>query len=420
MTKTQETAIPFLRALIAAGRDGEEACLRLFAGRLEALGWEVEVVPYRPEDVPMVAEFAGEAALDTGERRSVIARRRGAGGGRSVIFFAHPDGEPHATANWRHDPFAGIVEDGRIHGWGVADDLAGVAAMADAAALLHESGKTLSGDIVLASTPSKRHARGVSALLHGGLRADACVYLHPAESGSGMREIKALAPGLLTFRIVVEGRMPDTSEPGHASFAHLAVNPIDKAMAVCAALARLDAERSARIRHPELDAAVGRSTNLLVSHIDAGLPHRLNRVPPHCTIGAALSFPPPETLETVQAEIVAAIDAVCAADPFLAAHRPRIVWDAGVTGAEVSTDAPLYRTAAHVIATVTGQDAEINAMHTASDIRNPMNQAGIPTIGLGPLCGDLSQNGGHDEWVDVADYLRSVQVVAGIMLAWCG
>ncbi len=419
MTETGETTVAFLRTLIAAGRDGEEACQALFADRLRTLGWAVEVVPYRPEDVPMVAEFAGTAAIDTGERRSVIARLRGTGGGRSIIFFAHPDGEPHATANWRHDPFAGTINDGRIYGWGVADDLAGVAAMADAAALLHQSGQSLSGDVILASTPSKRHARGVSALLHGGMRADACVYLHPAESGSGMREIKALASGQLTFRIVVAGRLPDTTEPGHTAFAHLAVNPIEKAMVVCSALARLDAERGARMHHAALDAAVGRSTNLLISYIEAGVARRLNRVPPHCTIGAALSFPPPETLEAVQAEIMAAIDTACAADRFLSEHKPRVIWDAGVSGAEVSPDASLYRTVAAVIAAVTGQAAAVNALHTASDIRNPITQAGIPTIGLGPLCGDLSQNGAHDEWVDVPDYLRSVQVAAGIMLAWC-
>lgn len=255
MTETGHTTVAFLRALIAAGRDGDDACQVLFAERLRALGWAVEVVPYRPEDVPMVAEFAGTAALDTGERRSVIARRRGSGGGRSIIFFAHPDGEPHTFANWRHDPFAGTINDGRIYGWGVADDLAGVAAMADAAALLHKSGKSLSGDVILASMPSKRHARGVSALLRGGMRADACVYLHPAESGSGMREIKALASGQLTFRIVVAGRLPDTTEPGHTAFAHLAVNPIDKAMVVCGALAQLDAERGERMHHAALDAA---------------------------------------------------------------------------------------------------------------------------------------------------------------------
>jgi acetylornithine deacetylase len=47
-------------------------------------------------------------------------------------------------------------------------------------------------------------------------------------------------------------------------------------------------------------------------------------------------------------------------------------------------------------------------MHTSSDIRNPIVQKSIPTVGLGGLCGDLTQNGRHDEWVDVADYLRTI------------
>ena len=413
-------AVAFLQALIAAGRDGEDACQRLVADRLAVLGWDVETVSYRPEDVPMVAEFAGTAALGAGERRSVLARLRGAGGGRSLIFFAHPDGEPFsAEPAWRHDPFAGAIADGRLYGWGVADDLAGVAAMVAAADLLHGSGARLAGDIVLASTPSKRHARGVSALLHGGLRADACVYLHPAESGAGMREIKALASGQLAFRVVVEGQAPPTSEPGHTAFAHLAVNPVDKAALLCDALRRLDADRAGRVRHPALQGAVGRSTNLLISYMAAGQPNRLNRVSATCTVGAALSFPPGETLEAVQAEVTAALAAACAADPFLAAHPPGVVWDAGVTGAEVTPDAPLYRVVSGVIAAVAGERAEVNALHTSSDIRNPINQAGIPTVGLGPLCGDLSQNGGCDEWVDVADYLRCIEVAGGIMTAWC-
>ena len=46
---------------------------------------------------------------------------------------------------------------------------------------------------------------GVAAVLHAGHVADAAVYLHPAESGVGMREIKAFASGLLEFRITIEG-----------------------------------------------------------------------------------------------------------------------------------------------------------------------------------------------------------------------
>ena len=94
------------------------------------------------------------------------------------------------------------------------------------------------------------------ALLHGGVTADAAVYLHPAESGIGMREVKALASGQLVFKIIIPGRLPPTNEPGHTAFAHLAINPTDKAMVVLAALRALDARRGARVHHPALEASL--------------------------------------------------------------------------------------------------------------------------------------------------------------------
>ena len=44
----------------------------------------------------------------------------------------------------------------------------------------------------------------------------------------------------------------------------------------------------------------------------------------------------------------------------------------------------------------------------------------IPTVGIGPLAGDLTQAGGHDEWVDVEDYRRAIKVRAKIILDWSG
>jgi len=124
--------IAFLQALIRAQRGGETAVQKLVAAEAAALGCAVETVRYRPGDVPMVGEFASARAIDAGERESVVARLKGQGGGRSLIFFAHPDGEPVAgVERWKRDPFAGVVDAGRIHGWGAADDLCGVAAMVE-------------------------------------------------------------------------------------------------------------------------------------------------------------------------------------------------------------------------------------------------------------------------------------------------
>ncbi|NKC30825.1 M20 family metallopeptidase [Falsiroseomonas selenitidurans] len=413
-----DAAVDFLRRLIRLQAGGEAAVQADVAAALEQLGCRVERRRYQPAGIVLRDEFAAEAAIAAEEREAVLARFPGSGDGRSVIFFAHPDGEPfNPQHGWRHDPMAGEIDAGRIHGWGVADDLAGVATMVEALRAVRAAGLTPKGDVILASTPSKRHARGVHALLHGGVAADAAVYLHPAESGVGMREVKALASGQLVFRILVKGRLPATNEPGHAAFAHTAINPIDKAMAVLAALRALDAARGARVHHPALDAAIGRSTNLLVGDVKTLGDGRAARVPPAVQLSCALSFPPGEKLAAVQAEVEAALAAAVAADADLMLETSFL---SGVTGAEVPLDHPLWLATSEAVQRGTGTAPEINPLHTSSDIRNPMVQSGIPCVGLGPLCGDLTQNGGRDEWVDVADYKRGVAVVAALIALWCG
>ena len=179
----------------------------------------------------------------------MVAVLPGAGGGRSLLAFAHPDSEPVAdTDQWRHDPFAGEIEDGRMYGWGIADDLSGVVAMICALDAVQAAGLSLSGPVICASAVSKRRAQGIYAVLERGYQADAAIYLHPAESGAGLGDIKARASGLMYFRITVSGQPPDTSEPTHTPFYHLAVNPIDKAWLVYRALAELAEERAQRVR----------------------------------------------------------------------------------------------------------------------------------------------------------------------------
>lgn len=414
-------SIRFLQSLIAAQRDGEEAVQQRYADHLRAAGCEIESLRYSPPEVQMRHEFAEGDVAATQDRVSLVARLRGGGGGRSLIFFGHPDGEPVAGVDrWQYDPFAGTIAQGRIHGWGVADDLAGIAIMAEAIRVIVDAGLRPAGDVIATSTPSKRHARGVAAALQHGYMADAAIYLHPAESGHGMQEIKAICSGQLYLRITVVGRPPDTREPGHTAFAHLAVSALDKALQVKAALDALDRDRGARVRHAGIEAVVGRATNILVSQVDCGEPGRFSRIPIRCTLGASVSFPPGERIEQVQQEIVNCLADCAQRDDWLCDHPPQLEWLSGVTGAELPANAPLFAAVSAAVTRVTGLSPYLNAMHTSSDIRVPMVQKGIPTVGFGPLCGDLTQNGGHDEWVDVEDYLRAIQVAAESALRWCG
>jgi acetylornithine deacetylase len=420
VARQRDAIVGFLQHLVAQTQHGEAAVQAAIATASAALGCRVEVVEYDPQGVPMVDEFAAQEAMTPGLRQCVVARIGTPGAGRSLLFFGHPDSEPLSRLQeWKHDPFKGEIAHQRLYGWGVADDLAGVAVYTQALAVLTACGLQPRGEVILVSTPSKRHARGVSALLHQGLTADAAIYLHPAESGVGMKEIKAFASGQLEFRIRVQGAPPPTTEPLQTAFAHMAVNPVEKAFDVFRVLKALDERRAAQIRHPLLHAAVGRSTNIMVSTLQCNNAETLSRVRSECWLGGAISFAPPEPMAQVMEQVEQALATLAESDPWFREHPPELHWESGVTGAEVPADHPLFQTLAGAIEQVTGHRPQVNPMHTSSDIRNPMVQKNIPTVGLGPLCGDLSQNGQVDEWVDVEDYLAAVSVVANTMLAWC-
>ena len=181
--------------------------------------------------------------------------------------------------------------------------------------------------MILASTPSKRHARGVSALLHGGLAADAAVYLHPAESGVGMREIKAFCLGQLDFRMTVQGTPPETNEISHLAFTHRRT--------ICRSTAgdpspatRL---RRAACRRAPPSAARGISSNLLISHVGVGTSGVYTRVARKEYGRRALA----------PAGGGPATGAGCSRSSV--GVGARVDWMAGVSGAEVALDGPLYR-----------------------------------------------------------------------------
>ena len=165
---------------------------------------------------------------------------------------------------------------------------------------------------------------------------------------------------------------------------------------------------------------MGRSTNLLASHISCGEEGRTTQVPTRCVLEASVTFPPTERMPEVQEEILEALQAVAREDAWLRDHPPTVEWLFGSQGVEVSRDHPLYRTLHEAVLQVTGVEPKVNPLHSASDIRNPKLFSGIPSVGIGPLAGDLTQAADHDEWVDVEDYLRAIKVCAKIILDWSG
>lgn len=419
--EARDQYVDLLKTLVRTVPAGEEVLQHKIASEFKRLDCAVEILRHAPGTLPPEHEISTQGTNANEERISVVGTREGTGAGRSLLLYAHPDCEPiSGTEKWQHDPFAAEVEEGRLYGWGVADDLAGVAAMIGGLSAALHAGFQPAGNIILASTPSKRHAQGIVVVLDADVDADAALYPHPAESGAGLADIKAFTSGLLRFQIEVPGAPPDTSEPTHTPFYHQAVNPIDKAWLIYQALQDLAEQRARSVHHPLLAASIGRSTNLHVSYISAGDEHALSRVTNEAILGGSVAFPPSESLAEVQTQITQAVEAAVSADPWLSEHPPQIKWIMGAAGVEVSQDSDFFQVVRRAIREVAEIEPSVHSLHSASDIRVPVLYKGIPTIGFGSRAGNLVQSGGYDEWVDVDDYIAMVKVIATIICDWCG
>ena len=413
-----EAPLALLRQLIGAQGEGECAVQRCVAARLALSGCEVRELEYEPGELIREDEFASATDCYRGPRQIVLGRLWGSAELPSLLIFAHPDSEPmHHAEGWRREPLAGEVEDGRLYGWGVADDLAGCAAGLHVMEQLARS-TSRRGELYFLSAPSKSHARGAAALLKTGLRFDAALYLHPAESGRGLGELKTATPGQLEFLVTIRGALPDTTEPAHTALSHRARNPVELALLVCERLRDWARRRAGRVRHARIEAIAGRATNLHIARLSCGVDTPLSRVAEHCTIGGAVSIPPGDTVGAAQQELERELQEASRSHPWLAEHPVSIEWISGAAPAEMSEDDPFVRLARHSIESVAGSVPRSNCMHVASDIRHPILRAGIPCVGLGCLCGDLSQNGATDEWIDVESYFDMIAVAVRIAQAW--
>ena len=417
--KNKEDYIEDLKDIIRTSKDGTNSIQDHFLEKVSQLKCINDDFKYKPDSIDLVEEFANEIVQSKHSERAIVAKHKGQSNGKSLILFSHPDTEKYESdKGWNHDPFEPNISNNRIHGWGIADDLAGVTMMYHSLDVIKKTGIKLHGDLILASTPSKNHARGIASVLNKGYSADAALYLHPAESGRGLEDIKAFTPGQIVFSIKFFGQKPETNEPAHTSMSHLGHNPMLDALDVINALKEFEDERIKNIQHHLLESAVGRSSNLMFSFFQYGKPDEMDKVHNNCKLGCALSLVPGEKLEDIKRIIEGKISFIVQKSDWMKKNIPELKWISGVSGAETDSDSLIFKMTKNIFNKY-GAKPRINPLHTSSDIRNPIVQKNIPTIGFGPKCGNLSMCNEANEWIDLEDYLNTLCVTTEIISKFC-
>lgn len=96
---------------------------------------------------------------------SVLGKICGKRPGRTVLLDGHIDNVDVIDApRWKHDPFGGEIENGRIYGRGASDMKGGVTAMISAAAhLAEDTGRDFAGTVCVSCTVHEECFEGVSS-----------------------------------------------------------------------------------------------------------------------------------------------------------------------------------------------------------------------------------------------------------------
>ena len=378
-----DEVLAFARALIAAPSENpggtEDQAAAVATDILEGIGASPETIRGEEQRPSVVASFG------SGERPS-------------LAWNGHLDVVPVGDlANWRHDPWAGAVEDGRLIGRGSADMKGPVASALAAAAAIQRSGIELAGTLTFHLAADEEHMGlyGTKVLLDRGLLVqDACIVGEPSDLRVGLAErggawITATARGT----------------GAHGSTPELGVNAITSMARLLLRLKDVLPERE----HP----LVGRpSVNAAV--ITGG--SAPNVVPDRCELIIDRRIIPGET---DPAEVLAPFERL-AAD--IGREHPEVELSFAIDGwteaAEAAPDTVIADAARRAIAAERGSVAADVGFTGITDARFYINDVRIPTIIMGP--GSLTVAHTANEWVLVDDLVAAARIYARIFVGFLG
>lgn len=330
----------------------------------------------------------------------------------SLLLYAHADTDPIAAEHVRSGHGIEETHD-RIIAPGIADDVSGLTAILSALEVVATIAAKPSHAVTVASILGKQcGVAGTHELVRHHEPTDGAVYVHPAESGTGLSEVKVGSNGVFEFEVMVRGVQPETNELHHTLFAEPGANPLSVAARLGGHLEEWSSSVDDQYPHPAVKELAGRSAGVLLGGLDVD-ETAVYRVPDACRLRGVVSFPPGAPLEAIQEAFEETVASFVVDEPNLSTDRVTVEWgDLVADAAETDLNAPVATRTAAVLESVTGRSPSWYYGHAASDIRYPMQYWGTEALGFGPRAGDMGE---PTEWVDRSEYLETVTALARLL-----
>ena len=400
----RDELIDLLSALIRVqSLSGEtaEAAQQVVIDYLERLPFRVEQSADRPSRYVEHAEYMTPNPPGDGPFVNVIGWP-GQSAEKRFAMFAHID--THSMdPGWDTAPLEASLDGGRLHGLGTSDDKGGVAAMLVASALLAEQGENL--PVVMSLHGKGGGSRGslpvfdrISRTEHG---IGAVLYVHPAETGRGLEDVKNAVMGVVDLELSVTGWRAPPMEIGSVDSSSWEEG--GNALDMCW-------EALEHLRFGVLD---GVGFNLGV--MEGG--DRIGSVADKATARFRLKFTGQHTWSGLLESAREAVDEFAAALPSSDSSYLFSLDPIGyrTNPGEADWDAPVSLALRDAIEDVTGRAPDSYPNHYAGDIRYPIRLLGVPAYGIGSIGGNFY---GPNEWVDIDDLVRLVAVLVQSISAW--
>jgi len=357
---------------LVPGAAGETAIADAVSSWLAERGFEISRLEARPG------------------RPSIVAIRRGTGGGRSIMLNGHLD--TVTLAGYDGDPLRPVQQDGKLYGRGSYDMKSGLAAAmiaADRAARRH-----LSGDVLLTLVADEEYASAGTEEVLQQFSADGAIVIEPSNL-----ELTLAHRGFVWLDVVVHG------VAAHGSRPDLGVDAITQAGKFLVRLAEHQQELADGPQHPTLSTG-----SIHASVITGG--EELSSYPARCTISIERRTVPGETAAVVEGQLRRILADIATVDP-------TFVYETAIRLERMPFEAPagaaIVETMTAVIGAVTGRPTVVRGEPFWTDCAL-LAAAGIPCVLFG-----VDGGGAHaaTEWVDLASFDATIEVLTRTITEFC-
>lgn len=406
--KDQEEIVRFLQELISIPSvTGNEKDIQEFlAKKLDAMNLYTDV--WEP-NINELKRHPGctTVSKDYDNRPNVVGVQKGIGGGKSILLNGHVDVIPTGPLDiWRHNPWKGEIDNGRVYGRGASDMKSGLAAMTMALDAIIKSKVELKGDVILEYTVDEElSGNGTLACILRGYKADAGI---SCETSS--LKIQPASIGRIWFEIFLRGKSAGIQRRWEG------VNAILKGYKIVEAVSAIE------------DLRVTKSSHHLYPNTREALPCMVcvfksgsypSAFPDTCLLKGSIATLPGENSEDVKNTFINYIHSLSKEDEWLKDHLPEVKFTGYFAEpSEIPSDHPIVKTTASNFKNVTARNPIISGRLGAADTRFLNVYGETPTVIFGP--GPTEQMHAVDEWVSIDDLIIATKVLALTILEWCG